>query len=378
MKKVLKFLFLLLLFVFPFGQLTRLPLRISSVNVYFHDILIVSILLFWLIDIIFKKKKVRFSPLAKLIFAFAGVAFFSFLLSVSSYSLNESLVAILYLFRWVAYGGIYLVIINNQWLKKELLKGLLFASVFSVMIGLIQYFFLPDTRFLFFSGWDDHYYRLIGSFLDPGFTGMIYVLALVFLIKIYRQDSSRQLFYWLFLVLLYWGIALTYARSVYLAFLTAMLIIFWQKRKFKWLIAILILFSFTIALLPRPLSEGVHLERTASVKARLGNWQQALRIIKDHPFFGVGFNFYRYAQRDYGFLTKDWQFSHSGAGADSSLLFIWATTGMIGFLVYCWLLIVMVKIFPALVLPLIIHSFFNNSLFYPWIMLWLWIVLAIQ
>ena len=70
---------------------------------------------------------------------------------------------------------------------------------------------------------------------------------------------------------------------------------------------------------------------------------------------------------------------HSGAGSDSSLLFVFATTGIFGFLVYLlgvlfvsfgdfaqknknWLLSL------ALVMGFILESQFINSLFYPQIM----------
>jgi len=62
-----------------------------------------------------------------------------------------------------------------------------------------------------------------------------------------------------------------------------------------------------------------------------------LRIIKDNPLFGVGFNSLRFMKRDYGFLNQDWQESHSGAGVDSSVLFVWATTGVFGLGIYLWL-----------------------------------------
>jgi len=141
--------------------------------------------------------------------------------------------------------------------------------------------------------------------------------------------------------------------------------------------------GFTYFLLPRPAGEGGKIERTYTIEARLINYQQALMIAKEHPFFGVGFNTYRYAQRDYGFFeAEEWRISHSGAGADNSWLFVLATTGAFGFLSYLWFwgralkeskkkTIVLVSL-----LALIIHAFFVNSLFYSWIMAWIWILLA--
>ena len=93
----------------------------------------------------------------------------------------------------------------------------------------------------------------------------------------------------------------------------------------------------------------------------------------------MGFNAYRYAQKDYGFLTVDNISSRSGAGADPSLLFVLATTGIFGALTYASALafpfldstiskrkyrLVIISLIPALML----ESLFINSLFYPQVM----------
>ncbi len=140
----------------------------------------------------------------------------------------------------------------------------------------------------------------------------------------------------------------------------------------------------TIFLLPRPGGEGVRLERESTIQFRLINYGQSLVIARDNPLFGVCFNAYRYAQGRHGFLVgEELRSSHAGAGGDSSLLFVLATTGMIGLTVYLWLwgkalwlgranLLVLATLLSAL-----IHSLFINSLFYPWIMAWLWLVLGL-
>lgn len=373
--KILKLLFLILFLVFPFGQLARLPLGIPSVNLYLHDLVIGLILLIWFGQHFLKKKKFKLPPLSKPIFGFIAAAFLSLLLAASQRQPGEIFIGSLYLLRWLAYAGIYFVVYENSWLHGWILKWLIAAGVTSAFLGLLQYAFLPDTRFLYYSGWDDHYYRVIGTFLDPGFTGIIYVLALILIVV--KFWDKKTILYSLSSIL-YLSLALTYSRSAYLAYLAGMGIIAFKKKAPKFFAVILSLFLITVFLLPRPSSEGVQLERRTSVLARVGNWQQSWQIIKDHPIFGVGFNFYRYSQRDYGFLGEDWQTSHAGAGADSSLLSVLATTGIVGFIFYLWLLWEMTKICPIATLALIVHSFFNNSLFYPWIMVWMWTLLSIQ
>jgi len=114
----------------------------------------------------------------------------------------------------------------------------------------------------------------------------------------------------------------------------------------------------------------------------LENYQEAFSIFKKHPLLGVGFNTYRYTQRDYNILSEEeWQTSHSAAGVDSSFLFVLATTGILGFLSYLWLYFKVLRgskgiLITASIIAMVVHAFFLNSLFYPWIMVWFWILLA--
>ncbi|MCL4386943.1 hypothetical protein M1307_00925 [Patescibacteria group bacterium] len=96
-------------------------------------------------------------------------------------------------------------------------------------------------------------------------------------------------------------------------------------------------------------------------------------------------------QERYGFLdNKNWQETHSGAGVSNSYLFILVTTGVIGFVLFLnfW-----IRIFkklgvnrhsefmrPVLLSSLVgvfTHAFFENTLFYPFIMIWIFILLGV-
>ena len=84
----------------------------------------------------------------------------------------------------------------------------------------------------------------------------------------------------------------------------------------------LLILGLTIVILPRVSSgEGVKLERMSTVWARIASWKKAWEIFSDNPIIGVGFNTYRYAQK----ASPE---SHAGAGSDSSILLVMATTGI--------------------------------------------------
>ena len=100
----------------------------------------------------------------------------------------------------------------------------------------------------------------------------------------------------------------------------------------------------------------------------------------------------RYENRDRGFVPDyEWEQSNAAAGLDNSLLFVTATTGIVGLAAYVFLLgkAVFVSfrrlrtlkplnaLLTATLIAIIVHSMFNNSLFYPWVMIWLWLLFAV-
>jgi O-antigen ligase len=382
--------------LFPLGQLTRVPLEIggfSEIHLYLTDIFVALLVSAWLGEKLFKKKKFFLPPLAKPIFLFSFLAFLSLLYNSPLLASGEVVTAFLYLFRWLLYAGLYFVaadLIKSIKLKTKTLENLLIlVGLMTALLGLIQYFFLPDTRFLEMYGWDPHYYRLIGTFLDPGFLGLILLLSLIIVVvKLWQQEKHRERLIAVGLVL-YSSIALTYSRASYLAYSLVMGLMAWKWRSLRLIIFVLILGILTLYFLPRPGGEGVKLERESTIQARILNWQQTIRIAQDNLLFGVGFNAYRYVQGEYLVWPEgELKISHAGAGADSSLLFVLATTGILGLGAYLWIwlkaLVLNLKsikkpqnqIALLSLVAVLIHSFFNNSLFYPWIMAWLWLVLG--
>lgn len=390
MEKVISFCLLLYLALFPFGQLTRGPFYLfksPEINLYLTDIVLFCLLFFWFVwRKCILKKRYQLPRLAKPIFLFLLIALSSLLINFRNYSGREILVSGLYLVRWILYGSLYFIISDLKtkfkYLNRQnITRFLIVIGVVYAIFGLLQYWFWPDISLLTVMGWDPHYYRIVGTFLDPGFSGIIYVLTLILLLS---EKPFPPINYWLSAIS-FFALALTYSRSSYLAFLIAMTVIALMKKQLKFLLLACLLMALTVLILPRYQGgEGVKLERTASVQARADNWQKTFLIARDHFWLGVGFNTLRYVKRDYDIPNKDWQTSHAGAGADSSLLFVFATTGVAGLAAYLWLWLKMFRfsrrflaIFATL-MALMVHSWFLNSLFYPWVMAWLWLLLAME
>lgn len=339
-----------LIISFVLGNLYKFSFFSPDVHLSFLDIVVFSITL-----ITFPPKLAKYHYLSTPILVFFILAFISLLLALPVYGWQAVLVGGMYLARWLVYSLFFASIV--QLIKSSQIKKILLTmGILTAILGLAQYLVFPDIRSLAVSEWDPHYYRVVGTFLDPGFTGLILVFTLILL-----ENVS---FWW---VITYLALALTYSRASYLAFLVSMAYLAWKKKGWKFFFQILLLFTVTVTILPRaPDGEGVKLERTNSIQARIDSWTTAWKIYAQHPVVGAGFNVYRYAQ---GASLK----SHAGAGADSSLLFVAATTGTLGLLAYLWYLKRLSQFpissfyFPAL----LVHSLFLNSLFYPAVMVWM-------
>ncbi|KKU34479.1 MAG: hypothetical protein UX50_C0021G0012, partial [Candidatus Beckwithbacteria bacterium GW2011_GWA1_46_30] len=227
--KVLTLLIYALFLVLPFGQLERLPQPYPGVNLYLHDLVIAAIVCLWSITGL---KKLKPPPLARPLLWFTAAALASLLPALFRHPPNQILVGSLYLVRFVFYSCLYFVFSDPALVKNLRLKPANLLLVFGlslVGLGLFQYLFFPDVRFLAASGWDDHFYRVISSLFDPNFTGLIYLFSLILLF--FHQKKLQPLVYSSATAAVLIGLLLTYSRSSYLALLAAAAVYSIIKRK---------------------------------------------------------------------------------------------------------------------------------------------------
>lgn len=360
----------ILTFALSGGQLIRLSFLSGGVTGL--DLLVIALSLAGLIKLKFRLKK---PPFLKPALLFILVALVSLALSRLNLSGFEYLSAFSYTVRfsfyillgWLIYSGAYTGI------KKNLAKIFIYSGLIIGILGLLQIVVYPDLRFLTIYGWDPHYFRLVSAFLDPNFTSAYLVLSLILLIS-----HERNKVFQIIGAIIFTALLLTFSRSGYLMFLTAGLSYSFLKKSVKLGILTLVLFALLLTgfgLYTRLVAEPRNIERGKSASFRLNTWQQGFEVFKNNPVFGTGFNAYRYAVRQLKLGDDEFLASHGSSGNDSSLLFVAATTGIIGLLTYIFLLVSLAQsgsrliIIPAL-FGLIIHSFFSNSLFYPPILAW--------
>jgi len=380
--KIIEIIVFLFLILFPFGQIIRTNLGFLGLNIPLHPIDLIAGMAFlaFLIGDYKKPKAIKY------IIAFLGISLFSYLISYIIFGAKEVYLGGLYLLRLFVYTSLFVIAWNistNKNFSKTIFNSLIVITSAVALFGFIQYFFYPDARNFTIWGWDDHLYRLFSTFLDPGFTSIILVFGfLATLVKYWGEKDKRILFV---LVVLLLAIALTYSRAGYLALIGGSFISFFLGKNLKKFLLFFGVFLLIIVFLPRPGGEGVKLERTASVILRIEDYQDTLTIFRESPLLGVGYNNMCYARAKYlGKIDLD---SHACSGSASSLLLILATTGVVGFLIFLTLIYKIILntkrdsyglVFLSSLVALIIHSSFVNSLFYPWVMGWMGLLLAIS
>jgi len=282
-------LILLILYILVgFGQLQRIQLS-YNVAFYAHDLFAVCLVGVILISVKLGDLKKYFSEFRQKnlwLWYFFNWALIS--LVINQLITGYSLIPWLYWLRLLTYLGVGFSIkilikqkrINLSWLRLSLSLSLGLI----ILLGILQYWLIPDLRFLGSAGWDVHYYRLASSLLDPNFTGMILVVTLISIL--YKFNFQKKWLKYLLFGTLLPLLLLTYSRSSYGSFLISFGLILITKKQAqlnfsKKIIAGLIAgFVFLMPFLPKPGGLGVDLTRIETVTSRIKVNQMVLQTIE--------------------------------------------------------------------------------------------------
>lgn len=374
----------------------------SGVRLYVGDVFAAALVGWGLVYFLGLKKRFSFpNPCSWWGMIFSGLTLVSLLLGSRQVNQSDFLIGSLYFLRWLLYFFVFLVVFNffrEGFSRFSLIHWIVAAIFLYALFGFIQLMILPDFTVLDPElGWDPHRNRLTSTFFDPNFSAAF--LGLGFLLTL-GQGMIGEVKGWLrgrILLLIVKGILavailLTFSRSGWAMVATGCLVLGLLKSK-KILMAGLILMLLAYFLVPRVQTRIAGLtDPTDSAHLRIQTYQRSLTIIRKNLFLGVGFNLYRQAQEREGFFTYDDPTGgHSGAGADSSLLLVLATTGVFGLFFYVCLFLSLIKkawanfayqadpyslAFLAITCGLGVSSFFVNTLFFPAISVFWWLLAA--
>lgn len=359
----------LIIIALSLGQVARI--EVSNVVTYPHDILIIL----WLII----QNSVTLSLLkeCKSYILRTPVLLLFLLLLIASmavaFFITGEISPWLYLIRILLYL-LFLCSAYKVFQKNPSVLPLAAIVIGTIMMlfGVIQYMFLPDTRYLFSFGWDEHYYRLLGTLLDPNYTGLIFVVTLWGVLRLKKKFPKK-----LFLGLIaFFGISLvlTFSRASYLSltlsgivFLVLKSVTFSAKNFFSAIAASILLFSVFL-ITPKPGGEGVDLLRTNSILARYKASTQILNSMQPwQQIIGAGF---------YTLPTAVHDAQSHAKLPDNIFLTIFYSVGILGSVLLLSLLIQKRSLVSkldsyqaAILVSLVTHAQFNNSILEPFVFL---------
>ncbi|MFZ2664592.1 MAG: O-antigen ligase family protein [Patescibacteria group bacterium] len=375
--------FYLTIFLLSLGQFTSIYKNGES-SVYLFDVSVLFFSFFGLIYFLLVKRSFKLPRFSLLFLLFTLTAVCSLVSSYQRFSFEEIITSSFYLIRWVGYllGSIVVFNMIDKGLmtKDRVVNTFVLSGALISIVGFIQLLILPDFSVLDPSlGWDPHKNRLASSFFDPNFTGAYLVICLTVLFdRFYSKGKVKKIDLLLFLIMLT-ALFLTFSRSAWGMLVVVVLVYGFFKSKVLLASAIFIAFMAYFAI-PRIQTRISGITDPAdSASLRIASWRNTIEVIKDNMMLGVGFNTFRYVQKEYGFLNPETLNIHSGSGSDSSLLLVWASTGILGFGIFLASMVFpvyesIIKNYPqklviiSIILGLLLECLFINSLFYPQIM----------
>lgn len=212
----------------------------------------------------------------------------------------------------------------------QLLWIVLLSNLVTAVFSLYQYFRIPG-------------FRAIGLGKDPNYTAAAIIMGVFFALPLLRRGRSpgRRLLVLSSLGLMGLAFLLTLSRGGFVAL--GLMGIYWllqERRKGRALVLVLAALIVGAFLAPERYRERISTladyQTDVSLASRFQEARAALMMIRDHPFFGVGFenmpdNYARYVTPEVGKEVR---------AAHNLYLNLAADIGLIGFAVFAWIIVI--------------------------------------
>ncbi len=303
-------------------------------------------------------------------------------ISLLSIIFSGQWIGVLHWLRMVAYTCLVwlgMSLISTQVIKFEtLIKWIVRIGMILLIAGVGQLIFLPDFTMLRDFGYDPHRFRLASTFLDPNFCGLVLLSIGWWSFWMSRQLKNR--FYLMVSIALFIGVIMTLSRTAYLAGLISAILIGW--RLWRWKVIVGVLVALVIGLMIPSVQVRLigAFKMDVSASERLESWRNGVIVWQQSPILGVGYGNLRSAMTELN-LRKSYSADggNAGAGLDSSLLVVLASTGLVGVSVFLmWWIMMWRQLLLAgdkgywlisLWISWIVGGQFINAWFYPSLML---------
>ena len=394
----------LLLFVGNLGLVPILSDKAMDAPAHVNDVLMLWVLATGLLAGL-SARTWRVDTPGLLAVAFAAVGGGSAVLAASRYGLSafELAFSLAYLARWVAYFGIYLVVINTVRIADawSIWRALETAVLVIAAFGIVQSVLLPNFALTLypssvaFIDYDPQGHRLVSTLLDPNLAGAL--LAMVLLVQLALLSTGAKVTLWKPL-LLFAALMLTLSRGAMLSFVAGAAVVLAVRGlsrrvvKLGALVAVLAL-PFVPALVSLLTSFNRLMISDPSAMGRVKDWLRGLAVFVDNPVLGIGFNTFGFVEEAYGYQ----RIAKSSFGSEGGLLFIAVMTGLVGLALYCGMFALILRRCrqlwrdqavsaehrglavgaAAATVTILVNSLFANSLINPFITEPLWVLWAL-
>ncbi len=378
--QIIKFITILLVLSIIAGQLIKIPFGTHG-GITLLDIAIALILILG----VTKLKALKKFPIWVIsAWIFSTLAILSLIFTPIHLTRSEFITSLAYILRFLGIIFVGLVVP-----KEAIIKILLISGAGLSILGIMQLLIFPDLGFLTRYGWDPHFYRTVSTFLDPNFLGAYLSLTLILL----SQKKITKKWNLILFIIVYLSLLTTFSRGAFLGFAAGFLTLAILKRSINFFLLTVFLASILtlgFVFYQKVIAQPRNIDRTQSAQFRVNSWQEGLALIQKHPILGVGFNTYRFALREYHLRPNEFIQDRGASSNDSSLIYVASTTGLLGFLSYLVFLFSIIWVgwqnylsknpFGAILLSglsvIFIQSFFSNTLFYPFLLMWIVLVLS--
>lgn len=372
---------ILIIFAISSGQLIKIPLG-TQAGVTFLDLSLIVLSIYGIFRVRFAIKNIP--SWIKYAFLFITIALLSLVVTPLKLTAFEYFMSFSYIFRFFLYIFFGMLLLWGAYpeIKNKVYKIIIYSGIILAVLGILQLAILPDLSALSTTGWDPHYFRAVSTFLDPNFFGAFMSLTLIVFVQTFKEYKWKNIFF----VLLFLALLTTFSRGAYLGFLISFLALSIINKSFRFFlltIALTSILGISFMMYQNFITIPRNIDRTQSAQYRLNSYQQGINIFQNHPILGVGFNAYRFALKEFKLGNEQFLQSRGSSTNDSSLLYVAATTGLIGVTTYLLFLGSLAwmgwRKKPALLSGLAglgAQSFFANTLFYPFLLLWLILIVT--
>jgi O-antigen ligase len=273
--------------------------------------------------------------------------------SISLLRSNDVRQSLVFVSTFVSYLVLYFIVVDLIRDRKsitQLLTVMAFAMCLVSLLAILQFvtgrvFFgaMLGREKLVSTGGDYKIGRVVGASTNPNMFAFlpILILPLAFAFMFIQRRRSKQILWGIALLLGSTALALSFARSAYLALGTGLLILLWRVRKRKDLMLLLavgaVLFSLLVQVGILPVEDilfrvrSLDVDRDFSLQKRVSLTRAGINMFLANPLLGVGLRNFEAFSEKYGSIIAN--------ESHNNFLKVASEAGIVGLIPFTWLIV---------------------------------------